>query len=161
MARRLILTCSSPNCRQNTSKSGGNILPGVPAATYGFGSGIYPPLPVTPCGKNIKQSWRFPQESRNSSHAVIRAYDERGNLIETHGTRAISTTRFLPWRFSPGDKIENCVAQFLAVCWIVHVEFKVHRLRHGFSVSNALLLGESLTALIGHNLDKIGDGTVL
>jgi hypothetical protein len=42
--------------------------------------------------------------------------------------------------FSPGDKIENCSAQFLAVCWIAHVEFKVHRLRDGFSVSNALLL---------------------
>ena len=39
--------------------------------------------------------------------------------------------------------IENCPAQFLAVCWIVRVEFKVHRLRDGFSVSNALLLGQS------------------
>jgi len=29
---------------------------------------------------------------------------------------------FLLWHFSPGDKIENCPAQFLAVCWIVHVE---------------------------------------
>ena len=47
---------------------------------------------------------------------------------------------FLLWHFSPGDKIENCPAQFLAVCWIVHVEFKVHRLRDGFSVSNAPLL---------------------
>ena len=41
------------------------------------------------------------------------------------------------------------------------IEFKVHRLRDGFSVSNALLLGQSLPAFIGHNLDKIGDGTVL
>ena len=63
--------------------------------------------------------------------------------------------------FSPGDKIENCSAQSLAVRWIVHVEFKLHRLRDGFSVSNALLLGQSLPAFIGHNLDKIGDGTVL
>ena len=47
---------------------------------------------------------------------------------------------FLLSHFSPGDKIENCPAQFLAVCWIVHVEFKVHRLRDGFSVSNALVL---------------------
>jgi len=38
-----------------------------------------------------------------------------------------STTPFLLWHFSPGDKIKNCAAQFLAVCWIVHVEFKVHR----------------------------------
>jgi hypothetical protein len=53
----------------------------------------------------------------------------------------ISTMPFLLWHFSPGDKIENCSAQFLAVRWIVHVEFKLHRLRHGFSVSNALLLG--------------------
>ena len=44
---------------------------------------------------------------------------------------------FLLSHFSLGDKIENCSAQFLAVCWIVHVEFKVHRLRDGFSVSNA------------------------
>jgi hypothetical protein len=30
------------------------------------------------------------------------------------------------------DKIENCSAQFLAVCWMVHVEFKVHHpSRHG------------------------------
>ena len=46
---------------------------------------------------------------------------------------------FLLWHFSPGDKIENCPAQFLAVCRTVHVEFKVHRPRHGFSVRNALL----------------------
>ena len=45
----------------------------------------------------------------------------------------ISTTPFLLWHFSPGDKIENCPAQFLAVYWIVHVEFKVQRLRDGFS----------------------------
>jgi hypothetical protein len=38
-----------------------------------------------------------------------------------------STTPFLLSHFSPGDKIENCSAQFLAVCWIVRVEFKVHR----------------------------------
>ena len=62
---------------------------------------------------------------------------------------------------SPSDKIENCSAQFLAVCWTVHVEFKLHRLRDDFSVSNALLLGQSLPAFIGHNLDKIGEGTVL
>ena len=68
---------------------------------------------------------------------------------------------FLLWNFSPGDKIENCPAQFLAVCWIVRVEFKVHRLGDGFSVSNALLLGQSFPAFIGHNLDKIGEGTLL
>ncbi len=60
----------------------------------------------------------------------------------------ISTTPFLLSHFSPGDKIENCSAQFLAVCWIVRVEFKVHRLRDGFSVSNALLLDQSLPALL-------------
>src|SRR6266852_1582506 len=70
------------------------------------------------------------------------------------------TTPFLPSHFSPGNKIENCSSQFLAVCWIVRVEFKVHRLRDGFSVSNALLLSQSLPAFIGHNLDKIGDGTL-
>ena len=32
---------------------------------------------------------------------------------------------FLLWHFSPGDKIENCPAQFLAVSWIVCVEFEV------------------------------------
>src|SRR5205809_5933445 len=63
---------------------------------------------------------------------------------------------FLLSNFFPGHKIQNCSAQFLAVCWIVHVEFKVHRLRDGFSVSNALLLSQSLPAFIGHNLDKIG-----
>src|SRR6266550_3282473 len=73
----------------------------------------------------------------------------------------ISTTPFLLWHFSPGDKIENCSAQFLAVCWIAHVEFKVHRLRDRFSVRNPLLLDQSLPAFIGHNLDKIGDGTLL
>jgi hypothetical protein len=55
----------------------------------------------------------------------------------------ISTMPFLLWHFSPGDKIQNCPAQFLAICCIVHVQFKVHRLRHGFSVSNALLLNQS------------------
>ena len=48
-------------------------------------------------------------------------------------TREFSTTPFLLWHFSPGDKIENCSAQFLAVSWIVCVEFKVYRLRDGFS----------------------------
>ena len=52
----------------------------------------------------------------------------------------ISTRPFLLWHFSPRHKIENCSAQFLAVCWIVHVEVKVHRLRDGFSVSNTRLL---------------------
>src|SRR5580765_8934854 len=73
----------------------------------------------------------------------------------------ISTTPFLLWHFSPGDKIENCSAQSLAVCWIVHVEFKVHRPRDGVSVGNALLLDQFLPAFIGHNLDQIGDGTLL
>jgi len=49
---------------------------------------------------------------------------------------------FLLWHFSPGDKIENSAAQFLAVCWIVRVEFKVQRPRDGLSVSNALLLDQ-------------------
>src|SRR3981081_4490186 len=78
------------------------------------------------------------------------------NVEQTHSER-ISTTPFLLWHFSLGDKTENCSAQFLAVCWIVHVEFKVHRLRDGFSVSNPLLLSQSLPTFIGHNLDKIRD----
>src|SRR4030095_503030 len=73
----------------------------------------------------------------------------------------ISTTPFLLWHFSPGDKIENCSAQFLAVSWIVHVELKVHRTRDGVSVRNALLLDQSLPAFVGHNLDQIGDRTLL
>ena len=73
----------------------------------------------------------------------------------------ISTMPFLLWHFSPGDEIENCPAQFLAICWIVDVEFKLHRLGDGFSLSNALLLGQSLPAFIGHNLDKIGERTLL
>jgi hypothetical protein len=47
----------------------------------------------------------------------------------------ISTTLFLLWHFSPGEKIQNCSAQFLSVCRIVHVQFKVHRIRDGFSVA--------------------------
>ena len=38
----------------------------------------------------------------------------------------ILATPFLLWHFSPGNKVENCSAQFLAVCRIVRVEFKVH-----------------------------------
>jgi hypothetical protein len=45
----------------------------------------------------------------------------------------ISTRPFLPWHFSPGDKIQNCPAQFLAVSWIIHVELKLHRLRPGLA----------------------------
>ena len=60
-----------------------------------------------------------------------------------------------------GDKIEKCSAKFLAVCWIVRVDFKAHRIRDGFNIGNALLLGQSLPAFIGHNLDKIGNRTVL
>jgi hypothetical protein len=55
----------------------------------------------------------------------------------------ISIMPFLLSDFSTGDKIENCSAQFLAVCWIVHVQSKVHRLRDGLSVSNAPLLDQS------------------
>ena len=88
------------------------------------------------------------------------SYRNRTERIQKENER-ISTIAFLLWHFSPGDKIENCSAQFLAVCWIVHVEFKVHRPRDGFSVSNALLLDQSLPALIGHHLDQIGDGTLL
>ena len=51
-----------------------------------------------------------------------------------------STTPCLPWHFSPGDQIENCAVQFLAVCRIVHVDFKIHRVCHGFGVSDPLLL---------------------
>jgi hypothetical protein len=72
--------------------------------------------------------------------------------------REISTRPFLLPHFSPGDKIENCPAQFLAVCWFVRVDFKVHRLRHGFSVSNALLSTHRSQRFICHNLDKIGEG---
>jgi hypothetical protein len=49
---------------------------------------------------------------------------ERSGLL-TH----IALGVFLLSHFSPGDKIEKCSAQFPAVCWIVRVEFKVHRLR--------------------------------
>jgi hypothetical protein len=31
---------------------------------------------------------------------------------------------FLLLHFSPGDKSENCSVQFLAICWIVRVEFR-------------------------------------
>jgi hypothetical protein len=94
----------------------------------------------------------------SSTYGVKRPSNEHASQKKNE---RISIGPFLLWHFSPGDKIENCSAQFLAVCWIVRVEFKVHCFRDGFSVSNALLLGQSLPAFIGHNLDKIGDGTVL
>ena len=78
---------------------------------------------------------------------------------DENNSQRLTEAPFLLSYFSPGDKIENCSAQFLAVRWIVHVEFKVHRLRDGFSVSNPLLLGQSHPAFIGHDLDKIGEGT--
>jgi hypothetical protein len=49
----------------------------------------------------------------------------------------ISTVPFLFSHFSAGAKIENCSAQFPTLCWFVRVDFKVHRLCDGFSVSNA------------------------
>ena len=64
-------------------------------------------------------------------------------IVRQQENERISTLPFLLWHFSPGDKIDNCPAQFLAVCWIVRVELKIHRLRDGFSVSNALLCGQS------------------
>jgi hypothetical protein len=99
-----------------------------------------------------------PSSKRTSFQGVGESHCK--NACQKENER-ISTTPFLLSHFSPSDKIENCSAQFLAVCWIVHIEFKVHRLRDGLSVSNALLLSQSLPAFIGHNLDKIGDGTVL
>ena len=64
----------------------------------------------------------------------------------------ISTKPFLLWHFSSGDKIENCSAQFLAVCWIVHVEFEVHRLRDGFGVSYQRLRGLARRTGVGRDL---------
>ena len=40
-------------------------------------------------------------------------------MLARKRTREFSTRPFLLWHFSPGDKIENRSAQFLAVCWIV------------------------------------------
>jgi hypothetical protein len=57
----------------------------------------------------------------------------------------MSTMPFLLSHLSPSDNTQNCPAQFLAVSWIIHVQFKLHRLRDGFSVSNALLRGQSAT----------------
>jgi hypothetical protein len=62
--------------------------------------------------------------------------------------RVFSHQPLLLSQFSPGDKIRTAHA-ISPVCWIVHVEFKVHRPRDGLSVSNALLLGQSLPAFIG------------
>ena len=63
----------------------------------------------------------------------------------------------MPFCFAifPRRQDQNCSAQFLAVCWIVCVDFKAHRLRDGFSVSHALLLSQSIPTFIGHNLDKL------
>src|SRR5215471_8345570 len=76
-------------------------------------------------------------------------------------TTPFQSTPFLLSPFTLSDKVEKCSAKFLAVCWFVRINFEVHRLRDGFSKSNALLLGQSLPTFIGHDLDKIGDGTLL
>jgi hypothetical protein len=52
----------------------------------------------------------------------------------------VSIVSFSLSPFSLSDKIEDCSAQFLAVAWIVHVDFKIHRLRDSSCVSNPLLL---------------------
>src|SRR5215831_15268670 len=91
-------------------------------------------------------------------HAVGESQYKKASQNENE---RVSVTPFLLPPFSLGDKFENCSAQFLAVCWMVHVDFKVQRLRNRFGVSNALLLHQSLPTFIGHNLDKIGDGTLL
>jgi hypothetical protein len=44
------------------------------------------------------------------------------NVIQKENER-ISAPPFMLWHFSPGDKIKNCSAQFLAVCWIVRLRF--------------------------------------
>jgi hypothetical protein len=97
--------------------------------------------------RKTKTGCRFPR-TRN----FLSSEQKAGRIFGTESR----TTKCLPERerenfnhalfalhFSPGDKIQNCPAQFLAICCIVHVQFKVHRLRHGFSVSNALLLNQS------------------
>src|SRR4029453_4058853 len=63
--------------------------------------------------------------------------------------------------FLPATRSRTARRNFSRSAGLSMSRFKLHRLRDGFSVSNALLFGQSLPAFIGHNLDKIGDGTVL
>jgi hypothetical protein len=39
--------------------------------------------------------------------------------IRRQAFNCVLTMPFLLWHFSPGDKIENCSAQFLAVCSLI------------------------------------------
>jgi hypothetical protein len=53
-----------PELPEERRQVGRNYSLDPPEATHGFPFTIYPPLPAMPCGKNIKQVWRFLQASR-------------------------------------------------------------------------------------------------
>jgi hypothetical protein len=60
---------------------------------------------------------------------------------------------FLLWHFSLGDKTKNCSAQFLAVRWIIHVEFKArHFANTSPGIAGGILLGPRGVDLISDTL---------
>jgi hypothetical protein len=69
-------------------------------------------------------------------------YRETAERIQKEKER-ISTTSFSLWHFSPGDKIENCPAQFLAVCWIVRVELSAKPVGVGAVSRPSILAGDA------------------
>jgi hypothetical protein len=64
------------------------------------------------------------RDERRQSRLFARLSPRLRHNPNSKQNERISTMPFLLSHFSLGDKIENCSAQFLAVCWIVHVEFK-------------------------------------
>src|SRR4030095_10881505 len=96
----------------------------------------------TDLDRRAQRNVDFSRDARQQSSSFARWNQSLRRSPNSKENERISTRPFLFSHFSPGNKIENCSAQFLPVCWTVHVEFKLHRLRDGFSVSNALLLDQ-------------------
>jgi len=63
------------------------------------------------------------QQRRHSRSSQLLRPDRETALNRFRNrTREFQLSPFLLWHFSPGDKIENCAAQFLAVCGIAVLE---------------------------------------
>jgi hypothetical protein len=93
------------------------------------------PAAYSPCRRSVETSCDviehiFTCAPDNLSSFLLQNQSCPSALFRPAGNEP-STMPSLLWHSSPGDKNENCSAQFLAVCWIVRVEFKVHRPQQG------------------------------
>jgi hypothetical protein len=129
-------------------------------ATVGFVSAIYfafraHEARLSAAASIAELSVKERELSENSSRAILsrlecHCHTTGQNLRPRNSTEwiqkekeRISTMPFLLSHFSPGDNIENCPAQFLAVCWILRVELSAKPVGDGAVSQPSILAGDA------------------